>query len=125
MQSKSETTNRLRSYRHSFQTCSVYSEPWWCGIGYNPMAQTIAGANASNSSSLECHNGDSESNEEGQSLSNNGTNKEDEDVLAHWQMYQFVKSSKVKMEVQVSNPQRLWLYLSNANPIIKQLEEVE
>ena len=29
------------------------------------------------------------------------------------------------MEVQVLNPQGLWLYLSDANPIIKQWEEVE
>ena len=27
---------------------------------------------------------------------------------------------KIKMEVQVSNPQGLWLYLSDANSIIKQ-----
>ena len=40
-------------------------------------------------------------------------------------MYQFVTSSKIKMEVQVSNPQGLWLYLSDANSIIKQLEEKE
>jgi len=26
---------------------------------------------------------------------------------------------KIKMEVQVSNPHGLWLYLSDANPIIK------
>ena len=29
---------------------------------------------------------------------------------------------KIKMEVQVSNPQGLWLYLSDANPIIKPWE---
>ncbi|KAL5164557.1 Nuclear transcription factor Y subunit A-1 [Glycine soja] len=80
MQSKSETANRLRSDPHSFQPGSVYSEPWWRGIGYNPVAQTMAGANASNSSSLECPNGDSESNEEGQSLSNSGMNEEDDDA---------------------------------------------
>ena len=27
---------------------------------------------------------------------------------------------KIKMEVQVLNPQGLWLYLNDANPIIKQ-----
>ena len=32
---------------------------------------------------------------------------------------------KIKMEVQVSNPHGLWLYLSDANPIIKKWEEVE
>lgn len=77
MQSKSETANRLRSDPHSFQPGGVYSEPWWRGIGYNPMAQTMSGANASNSSSLECPNGDSESNEEGQSLSNSGMEDDD------------------------------------------------
>ncbi|KAJ1390331.1 hypothetical protein SESBI_37546 [Sesbania bispinosa] len=80
MQSKSETANRLRSDPHSFQPSGVYAEPWWRGIGYNPMAQAMSGANASNSSSLECPNGDSESNEEGQSLSNSGMNEEDDDA---------------------------------------------
>ena len=32
---------------------------------------------------------------------------------------------KIKMEVQVSNPHELWLYLNDANSIIKQWEEVE
>lgn len=79
MQSKSEAANRLRSDPHSFQPGSVYSEPWWRGVGYNPMAQTMSGANASNSSS-EGPNGDSESNDEGQSLSNSGMNEEDDDA---------------------------------------------
>ena len=30
---------------------------------------------------------------------------------------------KIEMKVQVSNPQGLWLYLSDANSIIKQEEE--
>jgi len=30
---------------------------------------------------------------------------------------------KIKMEVQVSNPLRLWLYLSDTNSIIKQWKE--
>lgn len=76
MQSKSESTNRLRSDPHSFPPSSVYSEPWWRGVGYNPMSQAMAGANASNSSSLECPNGDSESNDD-QSMSNN---EEDDDA---------------------------------------------
>ena len=46
-------------------------------------------------------------------------------LLTRCQVYQFVTSSKIKMEVQVSNPQGLWLYLSDANSIIKQLEEKE
>lgn len=77
MQSKSETANQLSSDPHSFQPGGVYSEPWWRGVGYNPVAQTMSGAN---SSSLDCPNGDSESNEEGQSLSNSGMNEEDDDA---------------------------------------------
>lgn len=80
MQSKSETANRLRSDPHSFQPRSVYTEPWWRGVGYNTVPPVMPGANASNSSSLECPNGDSESNEEGQSLSNSGMNEEDDDA---------------------------------------------
>ncbi|KAI4306699.1 hypothetical protein L6164_029954 [Bauhinia variegata] len=79
MQSKSETANRLRSDPHTFQMTNVYSEPWWHGTGYNPISQAIAGANASNSSSLEGPTGDSESNE-GQSLSNSELNEEDDDA---------------------------------------------
>ena len=40
-------------------------------------------------------------------------------LLTHWQVYQFVTSNKVKMKVKVWNPHKLWLYLSDANPIIK------
>ena len=32
---------------------------------------------------------------------------------------------KIKIEVQVSNSRKLWLYLSDANLIIKQWEEIE
>ena len=32
---------------------------------------------------------------------------------------------KIEIEVQVLNPQRLWLYLSDANPIIKQWGEIK
>ena len=32
---------------------------------------------------------------------------------------------KIKMKIQVSNPHGLWLYLSDANPIIKQWEKIE
>ncbi|KAK4275233.1 hypothetical protein QN277_018350 [Acacia crassicarpa] len=78
MQSKSETANQLRTDQHSFPPNNVYSEPWWRGGGY-PMTQAVAGANASNSSSLECPNADSESND-GQSLSNSGLNEEDDDA---------------------------------------------
>ncbi|AES70719.2 putative transcription factor Hap2/NF-YA family [Medicago truncatula] len=77
MQPKSETANQPRSGPHSFQPGGVYSEPWWRGVGYNPVAQTMSGAN---SSSLDCPNGDSESNEEGQSLSNSERNEEDDDA---------------------------------------------
>ncbi|KAE9591154.1 putative transcription factor Hap2/NF-YA family [Lupinus albus] len=77
MQSKSET-NGMRSDPRSFQPSIGYAEHWWRGIGYNPIAQTMSKANTTNSSSLDCPNGDSESNEEGQSLSNNGLNEEDD-----------------------------------------------
>ncbi|CAL5202436.1 unnamed protein product [Lathyrus oleraceus] len=80
MQPKSETANQVRSDPHSLQAGGVggvYSEPWWRGVGYNPVVQTMSGAN---SSSLDCPNGDSESNEEGQSMSNSGMNEEDDDA---------------------------------------------
>lgn len=64
MQSKSETANQLRSDPHSFTPNNAYSEPWWRGIQYNPVPQAMLGVNASNSSSLERPNGDSESSEE-------------------------------------------------------------
>ena len=32
---------------------------------------------------------------------------------------------KIKIEVQVSNPHRLWFYFSDVNPNIKQWEKVE
>ncbi|KAK7371875.1 hypothetical protein VNO80_05241 [Phaseolus coccineus] len=79
MQSKSETANQPRSNPHSFAPNNVYSEPWWRGIQYNSVPQAMSGVNASNSSSLERPNGDSESSED-QSLSNNGLNEEDDDA---------------------------------------------
>ena len=33
-------------------------------------------------------------------------------LLMDWQVHQFVQSSKVKTEVQVSNPHELYLYVS-------------
>ncbi|KAE9598583.1 putative transcription factor Hap2/NF-YA family [Lupinus albus] len=77
MQSKSET-NRISLGPHSFQPSNGYAEHWWHGIGYNPIAQTMCGANTTNSSSLGCPNGDSESNEDSQSLSNSRMNEEDD-----------------------------------------------
>ncbi|WJX31385.1 hypothetical protein P8452_19817 [Trifolium repens] len=79
MQPKSETANQLRSDPHSFQPSGVYSEPWWRGAGYNPVAQSKSMSGA-NSSSLDCPNGDSESNEEDQSMSNSAMNEEDDDA---------------------------------------------
>jgi len=79
MPSKSETANQPRSNPHSFAPNNVYSEPWWRGIQYNSVPQAMSGVNASNSSSLERPNGDSESSED-QSLSNNGVNEEDDDA---------------------------------------------
>ncbi|XP_019434586.1 PREDICTED: nuclear transcription factor Y subunit A-1-like isoform X1 [Lupinus angustifolius] len=77
MQPKSET-NGMRSDPRSFQPSIGYAEHWWRGIAYNPIAQTMSEANTTNSSSLDCPNGDSESNEEGRSLSNSGLNEEDD-----------------------------------------------
>ncbi|XP_027334272.1 nuclear transcription factor Y subunit A-1 isoform X1 [Abrus precatorius] len=102
MQSKSETANRLRSDPHSVQPSSVYSEPWWRGIGYNPIAQTMAGTNPSNSS-LECPNGDSESNEEGQSLSNSGMNEEDDDATKDSQPAALNQSGNYGQEQQMQH----------------------
>ncbi|KAI4305086.1 hypothetical protein L6164_028475 [Bauhinia variegata] len=99
MQSKSETANRLRSDPHTFQATNVYSEPWWRGIGYNPISQVMAGANASNSSSMECPNGDSESNE-GQSLSNGELNEEDDDATKESQPTTPNQSGKYGQEHQ-------------------------
>jgi len=79
MQSKSETANQPKSNPHSFTPNNVYAEPWWRGIQYNSVPQAISRVNASNSSSLERPNEDSESSE-GQSLSNNGLNEEDDDA---------------------------------------------
>ncbi|XP_019449883.1 PREDICTED: nuclear transcription factor Y subunit A-1-like isoform X2 [Lupinus angustifolius] len=79
MRSKSET-NQISSGPHSLQPSNGYAEPWWHGIGYNPITQTMSLANTTNSSSLDCPNADSESNEDSQSLSNSRVNVEDDGV---------------------------------------------
>jgi len=78
MQSKSENANRLEPGSHAIPQAGVYSEPWW-RIGYNPMSPVMTGGNVSNSSSLECPNGVSDSND-GQSPSNGGLNEDDDDA---------------------------------------------
>lgn len=78
MQSKSENANRLHPGSHAIPP-SVYSEPWWRNIGYNPISSVVTAGNISNSSSLECPNAGSDSND-GQSRSNNGLNEEDDDA---------------------------------------------
>jgi nuclear transcription factor Y alpha len=78
MQSKSENANRLDPGSHAIPQAGVYSEPWW-RIGYNPMSPVMTGGNVSNSSSLECPNGVSDSND-GQSPSNGGLNEDDDDA---------------------------------------------
>uniref|UniRef100_A0A2N9IUQ6 Nuclear transcription factor Y subunit n=2 Tax=Fagus sylvatica TaxID=28930 RepID=A0A2N9IUQ6_FAGSY len=80
MQSKSENGNRLEPDSHAIPPTGVYSEPWWRTIGYNPISPAMTGGNISNSSSLECPNGGSDSND-GQSLSNGGPNGEDDDGI--------------------------------------------
>lgn len=69
MQSKSENGNRLEPDSHAIPPTSVYPEPW-----YHAMTR----GNISNSSSFECPNGGSESND-GQSYSNGRLNGEDDD----------------------------------------------
>ncbi|XVF04727.1 hypothetical protein REPUB_Repub05bG0110000 [Reevesia pubescens] len=76
MQSKSEGGSRLEPDPHGVPPTAVYSEPWWRNIGYGAISPGVRGGNASNSSSMECPNG-SESND-GQSLSNDGLNEEDD-----------------------------------------------
>lgn len=80
MQSKSENGNRLEPDSHAIPPTGVYSEPWWRTIGYNPISPAMTGGNISNSSSLECPNGGSDSND-GQSLSNGRPNGEDDDGI--------------------------------------------
>ncbi|CAN6694965.1 unnamed protein product [Malus baccata var. baccata] len=77
MQPKSEAENRLHA--HTVPPSSVYSEPWWQSVGYNPISPTGTGRNVSNTSSLECPNGLSESNDD-QSLSNDEANEDDDDT---------------------------------------------
>lgn len=69
MQSKSENGNQLEPDSHAIPPTSVYPEPW-----YHAMTR----GNISNSSSFECPNGGSESND-GQSYSNGRLNGEDDD----------------------------------------------
>ncbi|KAK3205271.1 hypothetical protein Dsin_019317 [Dipteronia sinensis] len=76
MQSKSENSNQLEPDPHAIPPTTVYSEPWWRGVGYNTISPVVTGGNASNSSSLDDPNG-SESNDD-QSLSNGGVNEEEE-----------------------------------------------
>lgn len=77
MQSKSKSVNQLESEPPNMQQTS-YAEPWWRSIEYNPISQPAAGGNVSNSTSLECTNAASESND-GQSMSNDDLNEEDDD----------------------------------------------
>ncbi|CAK9314203.1 unnamed protein product [Citrullus colocynthis] len=78
MQSKSKSVNHLGSEPPNMQQTSSYSEPWWRSIGYNHISPPPAGGNVSNSTSLECTNGASESND-GQSMSNDDLNEDDDD----------------------------------------------
>ncbi|KAL0558783.1 hypothetical protein IC582_003365 [Cucumis melo] len=77
MQSKSETNNQLDP--NGAPSTSIYYEPWWRGMGYNTFPLPVVGGNASSSTSLEFPNGGSESND-GQSVSNNDVNDEEDDV---------------------------------------------
>ncbi|XP_024045998.1 nuclear transcription factor Y subunit A-1 isoform X2 [Citrus clementina] len=78
MRSKSERTNQLEPDPNAIPPGAAYTEPWWRGVGYNSISPALAGANVSNSSSLDCPNG-SESND-AKSISNDGLNEEDDDA---------------------------------------------
>ncbi|KAL9458725.1 hypothetical protein AB3S75_007570 [Citrus x aurantiifolia] len=78
MRSKSERTNQLEPDPNAIPPGAAYTEPWWRGVGYNSISPALAGANVSNSSSLDCPNG-SESNN-AKSISNDGLNEEDDAV---------------------------------------------
>ncbi|XP_040992249.1 nuclear transcription factor Y subunit A-1 isoform X1 [Juglans microcarpa x Juglans regia] len=92
MQSKSENTNRLDPGSHAIPPSSVYPEPWWRNIGYNPISPAVTGGNVSNSSSLECPNARSDSND-GHSLSNNKLNEEDDDATKESQNTTYSRSA--------------------------------
>lgn len=81
MQSKPKSVNQVDSKPPNMQQPSSYSEPWWRSMGYHPISPTAAGGNVSNSTSLECTNGASESND-GQSMSNDDLNEDDDDDTA-------------------------------------------
>ncbi|KAL5831940.1 hypothetical protein ACOSQ4_017294 [Xanthoceras sorbifolium] len=78
MRSKSENSNQLEPDPHAIPPATVYSEPWWRGVGYSGIAPVVTGGIASNSSSLDGPNV-SESND-GQSMSNGGVKDEEEDA---------------------------------------------
>lgn len=73
MQSNPKAANQIGS-SHTAQSLSVYSEPWWCSVGYNPISTAMTGGSTSNPPSP------SESND-GQSQSNGGLNEEDDDSI--------------------------------------------
>ncbi|XP_031272028.1 nuclear transcription factor Y subunit A-1 [Pistacia vera] len=77
MRPKSESSNQLEPDPHAIPP-GTYSEPWWRNAGYNIIPPSGAGANPSNSSSLEGPNG-LDSND-GPSMSNDGVNEEDDDA---------------------------------------------
>lgn len=85
MQSKSQSTSRLGPDPHTIPANGVFGEPWWRSGGYNPISPPLTGGNATNSSSLECPNGGSESHDE-QSLSDDDQNEEDDDATKESQI---------------------------------------
>ncbi|XP_048139675.1 nuclear transcription factor Y subunit A-1-like isoform X4 [Rhodamnia argentea] len=77
MQPKSESSNRVEAHPHSIQTCAVFTEPWWRGIGYNTISPAEPGR-IENHAPLGCINGGSDSNG-GQSQSSEERVEEDDD----------------------------------------------
>lgn len=109
MQSKSETENRLHADHHTIPPNSVYSEPWWRGVGYNPISPAVTGRNASNSSSLECPNGGSESNDD-RSLSNDEPNEDDDDDAT--------KESQITSPRSGDNSYNIWWFGINFTSLL-------
>lgn len=77
MQPKSESVNHQETQPQTVPANAIFSETWWCGVGYNPLNPAESRSIETNASSLRC-NGCTESNE-GQPLSNEGRTEEDDD----------------------------------------------
>ncbi|XP_062084051.1 nuclear transcription factor Y subunit A-1-like isoform X2 [Humulus lupulus] len=100
MRSKSKNTDRLGLDSHAIPPSSVCGEPWWRNVSYMPAPMPVTRGNASNSSSVECPNGASESNED-QSLSNEGPYEEDDDATKDSHVSASPQSGNCGQEYQI------------------------